>query len=123
MLHADLQSGLSGDESRRHNEGDGLHHPASGGQRVEGTGFNGAGNHQDRVGALDQDLHKYESTAGNTGPSTSGAAGTDRFDTDKSRSGVTSSDVREPVGPQGDEVHKTKSSGGVAGVVSPKHRD
>lgn len=111
------QSGLSGEGSRRDTEEDGLHHPASGGQRVEGTGFNGAGNHSDRVGALDQDLHKYESTAGGNGPSTAGAAGTDRFDTDKSSSGVTSSNVREPVGPQGDELHKTKSSGGVAGVV------
>ncbi|KAK6910317.1 hypothetical protein I203_104349 [Kwoniella mangroviensis CBS 8507] len=74
----------------------------------------------DRVGNVGQDSALYERT-GAGGPVTSGAAGTDRFDSDRHHgSGVTGSNVptgSEGTGEHGDEnLSRTSGAGGVLGT-------
>ncbi|WVQ67905.1 uncharacterized protein L199_006110 [Kwoniella botswanensis] len=87
-----------------------------------GSGLTGShtGGATDRVGNVGQDSALYERT-GAGGPVTSGAAGTDRFDSDRHHgSGVTGSDV--PTGSEGTGEHgagnlsRTSGAGGVLGT-------
>lgn len=69
------------------------------------SGISSSGNHTDRVGNRNENAHLYERT-GADGPATTGAAGTDRFDTDKSRLGSSGVGVgagagTQPVAPTG----------------------
>jgi hypothetical protein len=77
-------------------------------------GSSGAGghSHNDRVGSQNQEGHKYEST-GASGPTTSGAAGTDRFDSsrDQSSHSGTQEGFRD-VSQRGSD----RSTGGTGGV-------
>lgn len=114
-------------------------------QRQEGSALAGSGYDSnqgdssrygnDRVGALGQNSAAYERT-GAEGPATHGAAGTDRFDTDRSREGNAASGAG--FGPGGerhteyggntatgyggdndvDKRQKAEGTGGIGGLVS-----
>lgn len=91
VMHADIQT----------NHGD------SYGSR--GTGF-------DKTGHLDQHAHKYEST-GPGGPTTGGAANTDKFDTDRSGATGNSYGATDSY-PDLEHTESRKGTGGIGGIVS-----
>lgn len=82
-----------------------------------GEGYGSSGNSHsggvrdniDKTGNLDQHAHKYEST-GAGGPTSSGAANTDKFDTG-------SSGASAPPTVEQDDSHR-KGTGGIGGIVS-----
>lgn len=84
----------------------------------------GAGGPTDRVGNLNQQGALYERT-GDQGPATTGAAGTDRFDSD--RSGVTGNSYgAQDAYPDLNETTtraEGKSSGGLMGVLGTSDKD
>lgn len=81
---------------------------------MQTIGGNSRGTAPDRTGNLDQEAHKYEST-GARGPTTSGAANTDKFDTTP-RSGA-GAGVTAPPTVEQDDSHR-KGTGGIGGIVS-----
>jgi len=98
---------------------------------IAGSGISGhkgeSRDHGDRVGALGQESRKYEGDL-HSGPRTSGAAGTDRFDSD--RTGVAGG-VGSGLNRQHDDgVHHDtsqrapgQSSGGVGGILGTSDKD
>jgi hypothetical protein len=85
---------------------DQVHHGDSYGSR--GSGF-------DKTGHLDQDAHKYEST-GAGGPTTGGAANTDKFDTDRSGATGNSYGATDSY-PDLEHTESRKGTGGLKGLV------
>ncbi|WWD02740.1 hypothetical protein V865_000782 [Kwoniella europaea PYCC6329] len=119
-------AGGAGISAGTHASGQGQgHHHGTGSDLTthqHGSGLTGShtGGATDRVGNVGQDSALYERT-GAGGPVTSGAAGTDRFDSDRHHgSGVTGSDV--PTGSEGTGEHgagnlsRTSGAGGVLGT-------
>lgn len=100
-----LQSVISGPAATATD--DQVNHGDSYGSR--GSGF-------DKTGNLDQEAHKYEST-GAGGPTTTGAANTDKFDTDRSGATGNSYGATDSY-PDLDHTESRKGTGGVAGIVS-----
>jgi len=81
-----------------------------------GDSYGSRGSGIDRTGNLDQDAHKYEST-GDNGPTTGGAANTDKFDTDRSGATGNSYGATDSY-PDLDHTESRKGTGGIGGVVS-----
>jgi hypothetical protein len=89
--------------------------------QTHGDSYGARGSGIDRTGPLDQEAHKYEST-GAGGPTSSGAAGTDRFDVSRDRSGATGDSYGAtdsyPEYKEGEKDANKKGSGGIGGLVS-----
>lgn len=110
------------------------------GSALAGSGEDGSKYGDDRVGALGQNSTAYERT-GADGPKTTGAAGTDRFDTDRSHTGNAGSGAG--FGPGGerhteyggntasgyggendvDKRQKAEGTGGVGGLLTTTDKE
>jgi len=100
----------------------GSSHTGTGLGSNSGLGHNTGSDHN-RVGELSQDAHRYEST-GASGPTTHGAAGTDRFDTGKHHNttgtgltGTTDHGLHEGHG------REEKGTGGIGGLLTTTDKD
>lgn len=82
-------------------------------------GGNSSGTAPDRTGNLDQEAHKYEAT-GSGGPTTSGAANTDKFDTNP-RPGA-GAGVTSPPTVEQDDSHR-KGTGGIGGILGTTDKE
>ena len=80
-----------------------------------GDSYGSRGSGIDRTGNLDQDAHKYEST-GAGGPTTGGAANTDKFDTDRSGATGNSYGATDSY-PDLEHTESRKGTGGLKGLV------
>jgi len=101
--------------------------PAGESQIGDSYGSNPTGNTNaafDRTGNLDQNAALYERT-GTGGPITGGAAGTDRFDSDRgvNRTGATGNSDAYPDLKESTTRAEGKSSGGVMGVLATSDKD
>jgi len=96
---------------------------ANSGGMTTGTTGGSSGGQYDRVGKLGQDQALYERTT-DQGPQTTGAAGTDRFDTDRSGVQGDSYGARDqyPDERSGEDVNPPKS-GGLMGVLGTSDKD
>jgi hypothetical protein len=81
-----------------------------------GDSYGSRGSGLDKTGHLDQDAHKYEST-GAGGPTTGGAANTDKFDTDRSGATGNSYGATDSY-PDLEHTKSRKGTGGIGGIVS-----
>jgi hypothetical protein len=88
--------------------------------QTHGDSYGSRGEGVDRTGPLDQGADRYERT-GPGGPTTGGAAGTDRFDVDRDRSGATGNSYgasdNYPEFKDGEKDANRKGTGGIGGVV------
>jgi hypothetical protein len=86
-------------------------------QVAHGDSYGSRGSGFDKTGNLDQEAHKYEST-GAGGPTSSGAANTDKFDTDRSGATGDSYGATDSY-PNLEETKSRKGTGGIGGIVCP----
>jgi len=86
-----------------------------------GDSYGSRGSGIDRTGNLDQDAHKYEST-GAGGPTTGGAANTDKFDTDRSGATGNSYGATDSY-PDLEHTESRKGTGGLKGLLTTKDNE
>lgn len=85
---------------------------------VHGDSYGSRGTGFDKTGNLDQEAHMYEST-GAGGPTTGGAANTDKFDTDRSGATGNSYGATDSY-PDLQHTESRKGTGGIGGILGTK---
>lgn len=88
---------------------------------AHGDSYGSRGSGFDKTGNLDQEAHKYEST-GAGGPTSSGAANTDKFDTDRSGATGDSYGATDSY-PNLEETKSRKGTGGIGGILGTTDKE